>query len=207
MEHVIMATFPVESEAYQAFTELKHNPVSSQSLILQAMLIKKQNRVLAVSDVYDAGANSGLNLRKGGLIGGALGILGGPLGLLIGAGVGALAGAGAETASSMKKRSILDRVSGNLSDDTVAILALAQETDEMEMDAKFGKYGAIITRYDAAEVQDEVEEAARAQREVEKATRDIRYKDASEERRAKVDAARTIIVSEFNELKEKLKSI
>ena len=199
-----MATFPVESEAYQAFSELKSDPVCSKSLVMQAMLVKKQKTKMEVSDVFDASTESKIDTRTGGLIGACLGILGGPVGLLIGTGVGALAGAGAETANSLRKRSILESVATDLGDDTIAILALAQETDNAAIDTKFNKYGAAITRYDAAEVDADVEQAANVQWDIVQAARVTLHKAASMERTVRIAAARDRIVSEFDTLKDRL---
>ena len=204
MENVIMATFPVESEAYQAFSELKRDPASMQSLVMQVVLVKKHSTRLEIGDVFDTGRESRIDTRTGGLIGACLGILGGPVGLLIGSGVGALAGSGAEKAKMLKNQSALEKVSSNLSEGTTAILALVQESDNMVLDSKFSKYEATVTRYDAAQVFDEVEKTAKAQADFEKATNAALYKEAGEEVTATLNAARTKIAAEFDTLKKKL---
>jgi len=204
MENIIIAAFTVESEAYQAFSELKRDPVCKQSLILQAILVKKQNDRLEVSDVFDVRTESRIDTRTGGLIGACLGILGGPVGLLIGTGVGALAGAGAETVNLMKKQSILESVSTDIGDNTVALLMLVQETDNTVIDTKLNKYAVTITRYDAAEVEADVDDATKAQWDVVQAARAALYKAACVERTAKVAAARDRIAAEFDTLKARL---
>ena len=45
-ENVIVAIFNVPSEAYQAFSELKAHTQTVDSLIAQAVLVKKENGLL-----------------------------------------------------------------------------------------------------------------------------------------------------------------
>ena len=55
MESVVAIVFDVESEAYQAMTSLRQNPVSKQRVISQAALVKKVDGHLETKDGFDTG--------------------------------------------------------------------------------------------------------------------------------------------------------
>ncbi len=80
-QNVLLTLFPVSSEAYQAFNELKVYRQTAETIIAQAVLIKKQNGVITMVDAFDASEKINSGMLTGGLIGGLLGIIGGPLGM------------------------------------------------------------------------------------------------------------------------------
>ena len=84
MQNIVVASFEIESEGYQAITELKNNPGEENSLISQAILVKKEAEGIKVLDSFDTGVDTIDDTLKGGLIGTAIGIIGGPIGLLLG---------------------------------------------------------------------------------------------------------------------------
>ena len=55
MDSIIMAVFPVESEAYQAFSELKRDPAEESYLVSQAVLVKKEGKDLKTCETFDTG--------------------------------------------------------------------------------------------------------------------------------------------------------
>ena len=90
MQNVIVCLFDVESEGYQAITELRNAPGNDKSFISQAVLIKKENGALKALDSFDTGVKTSDDTAIGGLIGMCVGVLGGPIGMLLGAGWGSL---------------------------------------------------------------------------------------------------------------------
>ena len=92
MEYVTMVTFPVESQAYEAFSHLKNKPVTSSYTILQMVIVKNIDGNVVPKDGFDSGQDTTDDTWMGGLLGAAVGILGGPIGILLGGGVGLLAG-------------------------------------------------------------------------------------------------------------------
>lgn len=204
MENIIMATFSVESEAYQAFSELKRDLSGTSFLVSQAVLVKKEGNRLTTCESFDTGIESSDDTMTGGLIGSFVGILGGPLGVLLGASIGGLAGAVADSGDIAKNGSMLEKVSANLTDGTVAILALAQEEGNAAIDSKFEKYNAFITRYDAAEIQAELDAARRTQKEVEKQARAALRQEKADKSKAKYEEIRAKIAENFDTLKGKL---
>ena len=92
MEKIISAIFKVESEGYQAITELKRAPITNDYTVSQAVLVKKENGAIRALDTFDTGLETSNDTATGSLIGSLLGILGGPLGVLLGGSIGILAG-------------------------------------------------------------------------------------------------------------------
>ncbi|SPX81496.1 hypothetical protein [Moraxella ovis] len=53
-QNVLLTLFPVSSEAYEAFNELKVYRQTAETIIAQAVLIKKQNGVITTVDAFNA---------------------------------------------------------------------------------------------------------------------------------------------------------
>ncbi|MEE0705312.1 MAG: hypothetical protein UCH28_02885 [Adlercreutzia sp.] len=114
MENVVMVTFDVESQAYQAFSQLKNDSVNSAYTILQMAVLKNENgRVVAV-DGFDSETDAATNTLVGGLLGSVLGILGGPLGVLLCGGVGLIAGSIVDASDADDDSTLLEYVSQTL---------------------------------------------------------------------------------------------
>ena len=79
MENVVMITFDVEAQAYQAFSQLKNDSVNSAYTILQMAVIKNEDGKTVPADGFDSGIDSTDDTWTGGLIGSVVGILGGQL--------------------------------------------------------------------------------------------------------------------------------
>ena len=204
MDNIIMAVFPVESEAYQAFSELKRDPSGAEYIVSQAVLVKKDGKDLKTCDSFDSGLETADDTLCGSLIGTCVGILGGPIGMLLGMSLGGLTGAVVDSGDMMENASLLENISGKLNDQAVAILALTREESSAAVDSKFTKYNAQINRYDAAAVQDEIQAADEAQRQLARQARISLRAEKSEERKAQVAQVRQKIKKEFDELKDKL---
>ncbi len=91
-ENVVLVNYRVESEAYQALSELKRESVNANYTISQAMIVKRVGGRLSVMDGFVNGGATGDDTWRGGLLGGLIGILGGPIGVLLGGSVGMLVG-------------------------------------------------------------------------------------------------------------------
>lgn len=199
-----MAVFSVESEAYQAFTELRQGAATEGCVISQAVLVKRADGILRTKDAFDTGLDTTDDTWTGTLIGSCVGILGGPLGVLLGGSLGAAIGYSVDADDIMNDSSLLERIAAKVKDESMAILALVQEDDRKIIDDKLAAFKAAITRYDAAEVQSEVDEAERVQQELAKEARAKLRKEKSDERKAKLDEYRKKIAADFEALKGKL---
>ena len=159
MENVVMITFDVEAQAYQAFSQLKNDSVNSAYTILQMAVIKNGDGKIVPVDGFDSGIDSTDDTWTGGLIGSVVGILGGPLGVLLGASIGLLTGSIMDANDADDNSSLILYGSQALGEGKTAIVALVQESDEKAFDLRLADYRCTITRWDAGEIADEVEQA------------------------------------------------
>ncbi|MCM1217663.1 MAG: DUF1269 domain-containing protein [Lachnospiraceae bacterium] len=206
MENVAMVLFDVESEAYQALAELKHDAVNASYTISQMGLVKKQNGRITPCEGFDSGVDTSDDFVIGGLLGGFVGILGGPLGVLFSGSLGALLGNVKDTLDAEKDISMLECVAEKTQEGQAALIALLQETDEQVFDRRVSKFKTEILRWDAAVIADEVEEAEKLEREMEKQARDRMRSQKREERRQNIEEKRNKIHADMEAFKEKLKN-
>ena len=92
MENVVLAIFKVESEAFQAMTELRQEPIRVGSVVSQAMLVSNKDGRIKIEDSFDTGVETRDDTLRGTWIGALVGIIGGPLGILLGLSTGGLIG-------------------------------------------------------------------------------------------------------------------
>lgn len=154
MKNVIAVIFEEESKAYEVLSELKI--YSGTTMIETAGIIKKENGSIAVKDGFNF-ANIGDNWAIGGIIGGVVGILGGPLGILITGGIGALIGAGVDIDKEDHTESLMKHVASQLNDNTTALLIIAEESDETELNQLLLSSNSLsIFRQNAASITSEI---------------------------------------------------
>ena len=110
MENVVVAVFPVESEAYQAFSRIKDGTTElSGYLVSQMAIVKKMGNNVQLEDEFDTGMKTSDDTISGGLIGALIGILGGPLGILLGGGIGTLIGSSIDLGDIDTNNSMIER--------------------------------------------------------------------------------------------------
>ena len=194
-QNIVVGLFEVESEAFQALSQLKQNPGDENSYVTSAALVKKENGALRTLDGFDTGLNTTDDMAAGGLVGALFGILGGPIGVLLGGSYGMLLGSAFDADDALKDASMLEQIAGKLENDEVAIIALAHEEDESILDQKLSGFKTIIARFDAANVAAEVEEAQAVEEEMARqARKELRdekkaaRKEKREEKKAKMSA-------------------
>ena len=171
-ENVVLANYKVESEAYQALSELKRDTANANYTISQAMIVKRENGKLNVMDGFVNGMTTGDDTWMGGLLGGLIGILGGPIGVLLGGSVGMLVGGAVDAGEMADDTSLLEKAGDSIADGETAVILLAQEEYETALTAKLNDFDVSITRLDAAEVAAEVEHAKEVERQMVKETRE-----------------------------------
>ncbi len=172
-ENLVLANYKVESEAYQALSELKRETTNANYTISQAVIVKKENGKLSVMDGFVNGATTGDDTMTGGLIGSLVGILGGPLGILLGGSMGMLIGGAVDAGDMADNASLLEKAGDSILDGETAIILLAQEEYETALTAK-------LTRFDAAEVAAEVEHAREVEKQMAKEAREKMREERSE---------------------------
>ena len=161
MDSVLTVIFNVESEGYQAFTEIQNALEKELFFIPQMALVKRVGNQLKTLDNYESPALADHKTFGGGLFGSILGMLGGPIGMLMGGTTGALIGATVAASDSSKAATLLECVADKMLDGTVAVIALVQEEDESPLNNVLSKFDALIIRRDTLSVAEEVAEAER----------------------------------------------
>ena len=203
MEKIITAIFKVESEGYQAMTELKNAPLREDFFVAQAVLVKKENSRITMLDYFDTGYETGDDAVMGGLIGATIGILGGPLGILLGGTVGALAGRSVDAGDMLDNASILERMTELFLDGEIGLLALEQEAEEGAIRKALSKFDAVIVEEDAAVVAEEVCHAEEVQLEMEKQARKELRAEKKADRKQAIADHREKIKADIADKKEK----
>ena len=204
MEYVTMVTFPVESQAYEAFSHLKNKPVTSSYTILQMVIVKNVDGNVVPKDGFDSGQDTTDDTWMGGLLGAAVGILGGPIGILLGGGVGLLAGSLVDESDAADNTSLLAYSSRSLLPGQTALIALVQEDDSADFDMQFEGMDCAVMHWDAAEIADEVDQADQIQRELAKEARDKLRAQRKADRHEAVEKKRAEIKQKFEDFKKSL---
>ena len=204
-QNIFVGLFQVESEAYQALTELKQNPGTDKSYLSTAALVKKENGTIRMLDAYDSGKNTMDDMAVGGIIGALIGVLGGPIGILLGGGYGMLIGSAFDTDDALMNASMIERITHKMQDDDIAIVGLAFEEDEAILDEKLHKFNAMIIRFDAAAVAAEVEEAEMMAQEMARQARKELRDEKKEARKDKREETKAKLTAEWEGFKAKFK--
>lgn len=205
MEKIISVIFKVESEGYQAITELKKAPITDNYTVTQAVLVRKESSSIKILDSFDTGVETRNDTAIGGLIGGFVGILGGPLGMLLGGSFGALSGSVIDMDDAARNVSLIEMVTQQLVEGEVVLIALEQEAEEGAAQKMLSKFDVSIVEEDAAEVAEEVERAIEAQKEMERQAREKLREAKKEERRQKVEEHRAKLSADFEAFKAKFR--
>ena len=199
-ENLILANYTVESEAYQALSELKRETTNANYTISQAVIVKKENGKLNTMDGFVNGSTAGDDSLTGSLIGSLIGILGGPLGILLGGSMGMLIGSAVDAGDMAESASLLEKAGDSILDGETAIILLAQEEYETALTAKLNHFDVAITRFDAAEVAAEVEHAREVEKQMAKEAREKMREERSESFRETVARKREELKNWFSNL-------
>ena len=202
MENIVVSIFRVESEAFQAFSELKQFGQTENTKLAQASIVKAEDGIIKVKDSFDLMNSVGSDYFDGGLIGSLIGILGGPLGVLLGFVAGGAIGSSIDLDKELDKElansALIRTVSKKLTNGEVAIIALVQENDESVLNAIFEKYQVDIARWDVATVAAEIESALKIQEDLEHQAKARLIADKKEARREKFDKLKASIKEKFS---------
>ena len=204
-QNIVVSIFEVESEAYQALTQLKQAPGNDKSYVPSAILVKKENGALRMLDGFDTGATTTDDTAIGGLVGALIGILGGPIGVLLGGSYGMLLGSAFDADDAWLNASMLEQITAKLDDNDVAIVGLVFEEDEAILDQKFAGFKTIIARFDAATVAEEVEEARMLEDEMARQARQELRNEKKEARKEKREEKKAKLSAEWEGFKAKFK--
>ncbi len=204
MDNVLTAIFNVESEGYQAFTEIQQNLTKGTFFVPQMALVKYEQGHLTTLDTYESPALEDSKIFSGGLFGSVLGILGGPLGMLLCGTTGAVVGMTASYADNEAANSMLENVCNKLDEGTVAIVALTNEPDEVNLDNILTKFDALIIRRSASQVAEEVAEMKQIEEDMQAQVRAQLRAEKKQEFKDKMKQKQAEIKADFEAFKKKL---
>lgn len=160
-ENMVMATFKDLDSAKRMYKKLKRvNSDSNMNYqVLQVVLVKNENGEISILDQHMEMFNELDKTMIGGVVGVVLGVLIGPLVGFVLAGLGAMIGSGFDISEQSESEDMLYQMYSRIYNGDIAILAIVQEEDEMELNSSIGHDAIDIYRWDAAEIREEAEHA------------------------------------------------
>ncbi|WP_040224970.1 hypothetical protein [Bhargavaea cecembensis] len=207
MENVVISYFKVESEAFQALSELKKlSTFEDEAILSQVGILKKEHGNILLKDSFDTGKVSSNDTLIGSIVGGLAGIIAGPLGVLLGVGIGGSVGLLVDTQDVKKEAGLFWSMTLRMKDGDVAIVAVVQEKSEEPLNRIFGKFETVVERYPAAEIQEEIDHARDVQDGLEKQARDKMAEDRTAHRDKKVSEYKEKMKEDFEKLRGRLNS-
>ena len=201
-ESVFVVKFNVESEAYQAFAELKSAALTNDYVISQAFLVKNDGGRLVQKDEFDTGIETTNDMGAGALIGALVGVIGGPVGVLLGASYGMMVGSTVDAMDITDNSLLINQVASSVAEGESALLLLASEINEGSFDHAMEKFSVTVTKFDAGEVAEEVEKAIELERQMKKEALQQMLQDKKAEHKEKIAAHKAKIKADFEELKK-----
>ena len=201
-ESVFVVKFAVESEAYQAFSELKAAALTNDYVISQAFLVKNEGGKLVEKDEFDTGIETTNDMGAGALIGALVGVIGGPVGVLLGAGYGMVVGSTVDAMDITDNSLLINQVSSSVAEGESALLLLASEINEGSFTRAMEKFSAAVTEFDAGEVAEEVEKAIELEHQMKKEALLKMLEEKKTDHKEKIEAHKARIKADFEELKK-----
>ncbi|MFD2305684.1 DUF1269 domain-containing protein [Enterococcus termitis] len=169
-KRVIIMHFEVESQAYQAFSEIKKLYVEKQIKGEQMAVVTHVNdgvHQFKIDDFLDFTGND--HTSKNSMIGMLIGILGGPLGILLGWFAGSLLGATQDAKEIQGAQTVFEHVTKQIGEGETGLILIADEEDNRPLNHLImNELGGEITRLDFEDVEKEISDA----KAVEKETKD-----------------------------------
>ncbi|MGO1948047.1 MAG: DUF1269 domain-containing protein [Mycobacteriaceae bacterium] len=178
-ENIAVVTFPDTSDAYQAFSALKTDPVG-YAVDSAGIVERDENGGIRIPEGYSAEAGSGVG--KGSLIGMLVGVLGGPLGVLLGWGLGASIGALTDSDKAEDVSSALQQFGRRVPTGKNALVLQTDEETTGGLDNFVERYNGDIVRRPVSDVLAEVEAAEQASRKASEAAEEALKEQRKRER-------------------------
>ena len=201
MENVFLVTFADESEAYQAFDEVKENMYAKTYVVSHMTLVKKSNGKVTPCEGYDAKCHCPIaNKTLGGLIGMVVGALAGPIGLVVGGAAGSFISGKLNSKEIEKAVAEIEHISKGMQEGEHALIAVVQEEIADEFEREFYKFKTNIQKKDAAQVSVEVEYAIKLHKQMDKWDKTQEIKESIEKRRAEIQ-------TEFQNIRDSMKIV
>jgi uncharacterized membrane protein len=152
-ENLVIIVFKKESEAYQAYSEIKNDYIGKGTLISEMALLEKKSGLLQLKEQENFLKSYTLNSS---LIGSLVGILGGPLGVLIGFGAGSLLGMALDNENDDNVVAGFNKIDSITNDGDVLVICEVQEENESFLDSYLKKFDTNIIRRSLSAVEEEI---------------------------------------------------
>lgn len=204
-ENMLMLTFKDLDDAKKVYEKLKkaNNDAEVNYQVLQTVLLKNDGGKINVLD-HHAGVFDELEKTMiGGVVGVVLGVLIGPFAGFILGGVGAMIGSGFDITEQSETENMLYQMYSRIYDGEIAILAIVQEEDELELNSTVGHLTQDIYRWDAAEIKEEAEYATDIRDSLLRQAKMELKKEKSENRKKKIEEYKENIKNEFKKIGKK----
>lgn len=176
-KRVIILTFDIESQAYQAFSEIKKMHATRQIKGEQMAVVTHvtDSTQFKIEDFLDFTGNN--KTSTGGIIGMLVGLLGGPLGVLLGWFAGGVIGASQDAKEIRTAQTVFDHVASKIGEGDTGLILIAEEEDNRPLNQLvMNELGGEITRLDYEEVENDLATA----KEVEEQTKETAQKSWEE---------------------------
>ncbi len=186
MNKMIVAVFDSETKAHEGLSALKnlHN-AGDVTLYASAVIGKDAGGKMKTLTVQDEGP---VGMATGFFTGGLLGLLGGSVGALLGATTGSVLGLLFDAGRGGVNEEFADDVSNALTAGKTAVIAEVEEEWTIPVDNALEPLGGVVFRRDRYEVADEQAERESKAMAAEYQTLKAEWKDANDERKAKINA-------------------
>lgn len=167
-KRVIILNFDLESQSYQAFSEIKKLHMERQIKGEQMAVVTHTNdeaHQFKIDDFLDFTGSD--HTSKDSLIGMVVGILGGPLGVLLGWFAGSLIGATQDAKEIQGAQSVFQFMIEKIAEEQTGLILIAEEEDNRPLNhLVMNELGGEITRLEYEEVAEEIKKAKTVEKKV-----------------------------------------
>jgi uncharacterized membrane protein len=203
MEKVIAVVFNNEKAAYEGLGALRELHTDGHITVYSdAVVVKDASGKLSTREVNDGAVGTLVGLVTGSLIG----VLGGPVGVAIGASAGTLAGATFDLWGAGISADFVDEISHSLLPGSAAVITEVDEEWEAPIDTRMEALGGHVFRRNRIVLEDAYFERQIAALEEELRQLETERKNASAERRARLDARIEDTRQKLHEKQDELKA-
>lgn len=203
-ENFFAVIFEEQSEAYQAFDEMKAHINDKKNYVIPRMvLVEKSEGKLNICEGCDARCRV-TSTALGSLFGMVVGLLGGPLGVVLGGAAGGFISNKIVSSYIKEAMTELENVGRGIQDGEIALIALVQENQDGSFEKEFAKYKTAILKKDAAQVAVEVEDALELNEKLDEMEKERECHDKMDAFKEKLTRRRKRLKSEFKTLRESL---
>ena len=202
-ENFFVVIFEEQSEAYQAFDEMKARMDNKNYVVARMVLVEKNEGKIILCEGCDARCRV-TSTALGGLLGMVVGAIGGPLGIVLGGAAGGFISNKIVSSHIKQAMTSLENVGRGIQDGEIALIALVQENQDGDFEKEFAKYKTEILKKDAAQVAVEVEDAMDINEKLDEMEKERAHQDKMDALKEKIGRRRKRLKSEFKTLRESL---